>query len=169
MHSPGGASYFLSRHCDVIASFSFGACIVYTEYFVRFKIWKYTISDFSFAFKVLSTLLWEYIERFDLSRIHCYQIIMSSPGQKHGSCGHIMASFNSQGMVQSPGSSSGTKKKKFNPSDKSKVPSTKHSKEKPIKSPTSNPHRSSADARIEELDQKWIGSTDWRLSCLQRH
>ena len=57
-------------------------------------------------------------------------------------------------MVQSPGSSSGTKKKKSNLSDK-KVSSTKHSKEKPVKSPTSNPHRSSADTRIEELDQKW--------------
>ena len=57
-------------------------------------------------------------------------------------------------MIQSPGSSSRTKKKKSNPSDK-KVSSTQHSKEKPVKSPTSNPHRSSADARIEELDQKW--------------
>ena len=28
-------------------------------------------------------------------KVHCYQIIMSSPGQKHGSCGHIMASFDS--------------------------------------------------------------------------
>ena len=68
----------------------------------------------------------------------------------------VVGAVDGQEMVQSPGSSSGTKKKKSNPSDKSKVPSTKHSKEKPVKSPTSNPHRSSADARIEELDQKWL-------------
>ena len=31
VHSPGGASFFLSRHCDVIASFSFGAWRVKTS------------------------------------------------------------------------------------------------------------------------------------------
>ena len=159
---------------------------------------------------------------------------MSSPGQKHGSCGHIMASFDShcfcacgrekgkgtdpcinhndyqacnslteeqrvqlstpsyrlkkekrdlkkssdtpikdsdsstlidpssvtvvgavdsQGMTQSPGSSSSTKKKKSTSTEK-KISTSKHSKssEKPVKSPTSR--RSSADARIDELDQK---------------
>ena len=73
----------------------------------------------------------------------------------HPSSMTVVGAVDGQGMVQSPGSSSGTKKKKSNPSDK-KVSSTKHSKEKPVKSPTSNPHRSSADARIEELDQKWL-------------
>ena len=72
----------------------------------------------------------------------------------HPSSVTVVGAVDGQGMVQSPGSSSGTKKKKSNPSDK-KVSSAKHPKEKPVKSPTSNPHRSSADARIEELDQKW--------------
>ena len=70
----------------------------------------------------------------------------------------VVGAVDGQGMVQSPGSSSGTEKKKSNPSDKNKGHSTKHSKsgsEKPVKSPTPNPHRSSADARMEELDQKW--------------
>ena len=70
----------------------------------------------------------------------------------------VVGAVDGQGMVQSPGSSSGTKKKKPNPTNKSKSHSSKHSKsgsEKPVKSPTPKPHRSSADARIEELDQKW--------------
>ena len=33
VHSPGGASYFLSRR-DVIASFSFGACMVHRIFHV---------------------------------------------------------------------------------------------------------------------------------------
>ena len=66
----------------------------------------------------------------------------------HPSSVTVVGAVDGQGMVQSPGSSSGTKKKKSNPSDK-KVSSSKHSKEKPIKSPTSNPHRSSAGARPE--------------------
>ena len=165
---------------------------------------------------------------------HCYQIIISSPGQKHGSCGNIMASFDghsfcvccrekgkgsdpcishnacnslteeqrlqlstpsyrlkkekrelkkssdtptkdsdsfslihpssvmivgavdAQGVVQSPGLRSDKKKKKPNPPDKKS--STKHTKsgaEKPSNLPTPQPHRSSADARIDELDLKW--------------
>ena len=71
----------------------------------------------------------------------------------HSSSVTVVGAVDGQGMVQSPGSSSGTKKKTSNPSDK-KVSSSKQSKEKPVKSPTSNPHRSSTDARIEELDQK---------------
>ena len=69
----------------------------------------------------------------------------------------VVGAVDGQGMVQSPDSSSGTKKKKLNPTDK-KGHSSKQSKsspEKPVKSPTPKPHRSSADARIEELDQKW--------------
>ena len=48
------------------------------------------------------------------------------------------------------------KKKKPNPPDKKS--STKHTKsgaEKPSKSPTPQPHRSSTDSRIDELDLKW--------------
>ena len=65
----------------------------------------------------------------------------------------VVGAVDGQGMVQSPGSSSSTKKKKSSSSDKK--PTTKHSKssEKPAKSPTTL--RSSADARIDELDQKW--------------
>ena len=79
----------------------------------------------------------------------------------------IVGAMDGQGMVQSPGSSSGTKKKS-NPTDKNKGHSTKHSKsgsEKPVKSPTPNPHRSSADAGIEELDQKWLDKFN-RLEAL---
>ena len=75
----------------------------------------------------------------------------------HPSSVTLVGAVDGQGMEQSPGSSSGTKKKS-NPSDKPKGHSAKHSKsgsEKPVKSPTPNPHRSSTDARIEELDQKW--------------
>ena len=42
---------FLSRQRDIIASFSFGACIVYTEFFIRIVFWKYIISDFSIYFE----------------------------------------------------------------------------------------------------------------------
>ena len=76
----------------------------------------------------------------------------------HPSSVMLVGAVDGKGMVQSPGSSSGTKKKKPKNTDKSKGHSTKHSKsgsEKPVKSPTTNPHRSSAEARIEELDQKW--------------
>ena len=69
------------------------------------------------------------------------------------SCVTVVGAVDGQGMVQSPGSSSSAKKKKSSSSDKK--PPTKHSKssEKPAKSPTTL--RSSADARIDELDQKW--------------
>ena len=69
----------------------------------------------------------------------------------------VVGAVDGQGMVQCPGSSSGTKKKKPNPTDK-KSHSSKQAKsgqEKPAKSSTPKPHKSSADARIEELDQKW--------------
>ena len=75
----------------------------------------------------------------------------------HPSSVMVVGAVDGQGMVQSPGSSSGTKKKS-NPTDKSKGHSTRHSKsgsQKPNKSSTTNPHRSSADARTEQLDQKW--------------
>ena len=55
-----------------------------------------------------------------------------------------MGVVNDQGILQSPCSSSG-KKKKTNPSEKVKASSSKSSKA----------HRSSPDTRIEELDQKW--------------
>ena len=63
-------------------------------------------------------------------------------------------------MLQSPGLSSSTEKKKKrpNPTEKSKGHTSKHtrtSSEKPAKSPTLKSHRSSAVAWIDELDQKW--------------
>ena len=65
-----------------------------------------------------------------------------------------------QGMLQSPGSSSSAdKKKKANPVDEPKAHSsrpTKPGSEKSAKSPTPKPHRSMTNARIEELDQKWL-------------
>ena len=65
----------------------------------------------------------------------------------------VVGAVDGQGMTQSPGSGTSTKKKST--SSEKKVSTSKHAKssEKPVKSPT--PHRSSADARIDELDQKW--------------
>ena len=72
----------------------------------------------------------------------------------------VVGAVDDQGILQSPGSSSSTenKKKKPNPTEKSKGHTSKHSKtgsEKPAKSPSIKSYRSSADARIDELDQKW--------------
>ena len=72
----------------------------------------------------------------------------------------VVGAVDDQGILQSPGSSSSTekKKKKPNPTEKIKGHTSKHSKtdsEKPAKSPSVKSHRSSADARIEDLDQKW--------------
>ena len=65
----------------------------------------------------------------------------------------VVGAVDGQGMVQSPGSSSSAKKKKSSSSDKKTASKSSTSSEKPAKSPTT--HRSSADARIDELDQKW--------------
>ena len=70
----------------------------------------------------------------------------------------VVGAVDDQGILQSPGSSSSTEQKKPNPTEKSKGHTSKHSKtgsEKPGKSPSIKPHRSSADARTDELDQKW--------------
>ena len=67
----------------------------------------------------------------------------------------VVGAVDGQGILQSPGSSSG-KKKKSNPSEKVKAHSSKDLKtgtDKPSKSPSAKPHRSSADSRIDELDQ----------------
>ena len=65
-----------------------------------------------------------------------------------------------QGMLQSPGSSFGDKKKKnASAEDKAKTQTAKHSiksgSQKPPKSSDSKSTRSAADAGIDELDQKW--------------
>ena len=67
----------------------------------------------------------------------------------------VVGAVEDQGMLQSLGLSSSfdKKKKKANSSDKPK--SHKSSSERPSKSVDSKPTRSSADARIDELDQKW--------------
>ena len=60
-------------------------------------------------------------------------------------------------MLQSSGSSSGDKKKAFS-ENKSKTQTVKHTKsgsEKPSKSSDSKATRSTADAWIDELEQKW--------------
>ena len=72
----------------------------------------------------------------------------------------VVGAVDDQGMLQSPGSSSGTDKKmkKAKPVDKPKTHSSKPTKcasEKPANSPMSIPSRSMAHARIDELDQKW--------------
>ena len=82
VHSPGGASYFLflSRHWDVIASFSFGAWRVKTCFYDK-RIF-YSTPNTSILFQLLrtSTVL---------------STTMSSPGQRQGSCSHAMAGLNS--------------------------------------------------------------------------
>ena len=69
----------------------------------------------------------------------------------------VVGAVDHQGILQSPGSSSGKKKKAVS-SDKAKAHSSKDLKagtEKPSKSSSAKSHRSSADSRINELDQKW--------------
>ena len=72
----------LSRQRDVIASFSFGACTVQTNF-----IWR----DISSSFKVYLTLF--SLRVTVLFYVELLDSVMSSPGQKHGGCGHLMASF----------------------------------------------------------------------------
>ena len=68
----------------------------------------------------------------------------------------LVGAVDDQGMLQSPGSSSSSdKKKKDKKSSTSDKPKAHKSSEKPSKSVDSKPSRSSADARIDELDQKW--------------
>ena len=68
----------------------------------------------------------------------------------------VVGAVDDQGILQSPGASS-EKKKKPNPSEKTKTHSSKDPKpasDKASKS-LSKTHRSSPDTRIDELDQKW--------------
>ena len=69
---------FLSRQRDVIASFSFGAWSVQTCFLQR-DVLKFNCEfiHFILLLGISSEVL----------------IIMSSPGQKRGTCGHIMAIF----------------------------------------------------------------------------
>ena len=69
----------------------------------------------------------------------------------------VVGVVDDQGILQSPGSSSG-KKKKPNPPEKVKAHPSKESKtvtDKTSKSLATKTHRSSPDTRIDELDQKW--------------
>ena len=82
VHSPGGASYFIScLPIDVIASFSFGAkeCadIFIRDTFCVFYNELIPVTCFLLVLYTSTTFL----------------IIMSSPGQKRGSCGHVKALF----------------------------------------------------------------------------
>ena len=66
----------------------------------------------------------------------------------------VVGAVDDQGILQSPGASS-EKKKKPNPSEKTKTSKdSKPASDKPSKS-LSKSHRSSPDTRIDELDQKW--------------
>ena len=60
-----------------------------------------------------------------------------------------------QGILQSPGSSSGAEKKKKDKKTTSEKPKSSKSSDKPSKSVETRPSRSSADDRIDELDKKW--------------
>ena len=64
---------FLSRQRDIMTPFVFGACSVETD-FCEFKVfWYFFCCCLQFIGSVLN--------------------IMSSPGQKRGGCGHLMARF----------------------------------------------------------------------------
>ena len=88
-HRPAGSSTsalarwpcqtpFLYRQRDVIASFFFGAnkctrILFYLQYFKNFN----------------SYIVYRYANLLPF----CYGYIMSSPGQRRGKCGHVMANF----------------------------------------------------------------------------
>ena len=82
VHSPGGASYFLflSRQRDVIASFSFGAWRVKTCFHDKRILCSTANSSIFFQLLRSSTVI---------------SMTMSSPGQRRGTCGHVMAVFDS--------------------------------------------------------------------------
>ena len=130
---------FLSRQRDVIASFSFGACTVQTNF-----IWR----DIFIVYNVIKTLfslcvtLYYFIDLLDS--------ILSSPGQKHGGCGHLMASFDTHSFCARC-------------REKSKGPDPCVSKSDcqacNILTEDQRLHpklsTSSADDRIDKLDKKW--------------
>ena len=69
----------------------------------------------------------------------------------------VVGAVDGQGILQFPGSSSGSEKRKKDKklgSEKSEKPKSSKSSEKPSKSVEPKPSRSSADARIDELDKK---------------
>ena len=66
----------------------------------------------------------------------------------------VVGAVDDQGILQSPGSSSGADKKKDKKTTSEKPRSSKSS-DKPSKSVKTRPSRSSADDRIDELDKKW--------------
>ena len=82
VHLPGATSYFLflSRQRDIIASFSVGAWRVKTCFHDK-RIFCSTPN---------STALVHLLRRLEV-----LSTTMSSPGQRRGSCGHIMAGFDS--------------------------------------------------------------------------
>ena len=68
----------------------------------------------------------------------------------------VVGVVDDQGTVKPPGKSSTTSSKKKVTPTEPKPQTSKSASEKPVKSQTSfKSHRSSADSRIDELDQKW--------------
>ena len=67
----------------------------------------------------------------------------------------VVGAVDDQGILQSPGLSSSSEKKKKDKKPSLKKSKTLKSSEKPSKSVDPKPSRSSADARIDELDKKW--------------
>ena len=66
----------------------------------------------------------------------------------------VVGIVDNQGILQSPGSSSGAEKKKKDKESTSEKPKSSKSSDKPSKSVESRPSRSSADDRIDKLDKK---------------
>ena len=67
----------------------------------------------------------------------------------------VVGAVDDQGILQSPGSSSGANKKKKDKKTTSEKPKSSKSSDKPSKSVETRPSRSSADDMIDELDKKW--------------
>ena len=67
----------------------------------------------------------------------------------------VVGAVDDQGILQSPGSSSGAEKKKKDKKTTLEKPKSSKSSDKPSKSVETRPSRSSADDRIDELDKKW--------------
>ena len=86
VHWPGGTSYFLflSRHCDDIASFSFGAWRVKTCFHDKRN----------FCSTLNTSILLQLLRSSTI-----FSTTMSSPGERRGSCGHAMAVFDSTPSV----------------------------------------------------------------------
>ena len=80
VHSPGGASYFLflSRHRDVIASFSFGAWRVKTCFQRKEILVLYRTHPFYFIFEVIQNYYLQLCHHQDKEEVHADTLWLGS-------------------------------------------------------------------------------------------